>query len=164
MTRYARSLTRDSADAEDLVHDALVRALEGEKSFRDGGNLKVWLLSIVHNRHVDTLRRRRSEAVRAAHAAEMAETRTVAPQEMSVRLGQLERAFMNLPEEQRAALHLVAVEGLSYAQAADALGVPVNTLTSRVARARAALRQIEETGSRESKPLRIVGGRDGRER
>src|SRR3954454_3595993 len=66
---------------------------------------------------------------------------TVAPadQESSVRLQQVRQAFLNLPEEQRAALHLVAVEGLSYQDAAGALGIPLGTLMSRIGRARALL-------------------------
>jgi len=59
LRRYARSLVRNSDEAEDLVHDALVRALEKKKSFRSGGNLRTWLLSILHNAHIDRLRQNR---------------------------------------------------------------------------------------------------------
>ena len=65
-----------------------------------------------------------------------------------MRLAQVREAFFSLPEEQRSALHLVAIEGLSYSQAADASGVPLGTLMSRIGRARAALREMED-GSRQ---------------
>jgi DNA-directed RNA polymerase specialized sigma24 family protein len=68
-------------------------------------------------------------------------------------------AFFNLPEEQRSALHLVAIEGLSYSQAAEASGVPLGTLMSRIGRARAALREMEDAVPAKAKNhLRIVGG------
>ncbi len=78
----------------------------------------------------------------------------------AVRLGQVRDAFFRLAEEQRAALHLVAIEGMAYRDAADALGIPVGTLMSRIGRARAALRALEEDGPRAR--LSIVGGRDDR--
>ena len=159
LRRYARSLTRDSADAEDLVHDALVRAYERRGTFRSGGNLRAWLFSIVHNVFIDRMRSRRSEAIRIEQAGQLADTSTPAPQDHSVRLAEVREAFLALPDEQRSALHLVAIEGLSYQQAADVCGVPLGTLMSRIGRARAALREMEEGASARGKNhLRIVGG------
>ncbi|MER9330251.1 sigma-70 family RNA polymerase sigma factor [Mesorhizobium sp. M0488] len=159
LRRYAHSLTRDGTEAEDLVHDALVRAYERRGTFRSAGNLRAWLLSIVHNAFIDRMRSRRSETARLEQAGYLAEGSTPAPQEHSVRLAQVREAFFSLPEEQRSALHLVAIEGLSYSQAADASGVPLGTLMSRIGRARAALREMEETAPSKAKNhLRIVGG------
>ncbi|MFB9984494.1 sigma-70 family RNA polymerase sigma factor [Mesorhizobium kowhaii] len=159
LRRYARSLTRDGTDAEDLVHDALVRAYERRGTFRSGGNLRAWLLSIVHNTFIDKMRSRRSEAARVEQAGYLADDSTPAPQEHSVRLTQVREAFFSLPEEQRSALHLVAIEGLSYQQAADASSVPLGTLMSRIGRARAALREMEDAAPSKAKThLRIVGG------
>jgi RNA polymerase sigma-70 factor, ECF subfamily len=163
LRRYARSLTRDEARAEDLVQDALVRAYEGSGSFRTGGNLRGWLLSILHNTFIDGRRRDAAEARRSQAAADLAETITPAEQEGRVRLRQIQKAFMNLPEDQRAVLHLVAIEGLSYQEAADSLGIPVGTLMSRLGRGRAALRAFEAGAAQPlaGKPrpnLRIVGG------
>jgi len=158
LRRYARSLTGDANDAEDLVHDALVRAYERRSSFKAGGNMRAWLLSILHNAFIDGVRSRRSEAVRAVESARMSDTALAAPQEHSVRLSQVRAAFMGLPEEQRAALHLVAVEGLSYQEAAGALGIPLGTLMSRIGRARAALRAMEDGVPGWGSHLRIVGG------
>lgn len=158
LRRYARSLTRDSADAEDLVHDALVRAYERRGTFRSGGNLRAWLLSIVHNAFIDGLRSRKSEAARIEQAGYLADANMDAPQEHSIRLAQVREAFFKLPEEQRSALHLVAIEGLTYSQAAEVSGVPLGTLMSRIGRARAALREMEDTSpARANSHLRIVG-------
>ena len=159
LRRYARSLTRDSADAEDLVHDALVRAYERRGSFRTGGNLRAWLFSIMHNAFIDKLRARRSEAGRIEQAGHLADDSMPPSQDHSVRLAQVREAFLSLPDEQRSALHLVAIEGLSYAEAAEIAGVPLGTLMSRIGRARAALRELEEGApTRGRNHLRIVGG------
>jgi RNA polymerase sigma-70 factor (ECF subfamily) len=158
LRRYARSLTRDGADAEDLVHDALVRAYERRGTFRAGGNLRAWLLTIVHNVFIDRMRSRRSEAARIEQAGHLTDGSVPASQDHSVRLSQVREAFLALPEEQRSALHLVAIEGLSYAEAAEVSGVPLGTLMSRIGRARAALREMEEGPSAKARPrLRIVG-------
>ncbi|MCJ8150382.1 MULTISPECIES: sigma-70 family RNA polymerase sigma factor [Shinella] len=159
LRRYALSLVRNPDDAEDLVHDALVKAYERQGTFRTGANVRNWLMSILHNAHVDRLRQRRSMQRRHDGAAEVAETAIPANQDHSVRLTQLRNAFFTLPEEQRAALHLVAIEELSYQEAATALGIPVGTLMSRVARARERLRTFEQSGpSATVTHLRIVGG------
>ena len=159
LRRYARSLTRDGDDAEDLVQDALLRAYERRSVFKAGGNMRAWLLSILHNVFIDKVRSRRSEATRLERVAEVAQHSVDGAQEHTVRLSQVRAAFMALPEEQRAALHLVAIEGFSYQEAAEMLAVPVGTLMSRIGRARSALRALEaEPGATPS--LKIVGGRD----
>jgi RNA polymerase sigma-70 factor (ECF subfamily) len=163
MRRYAKTLTRDEAQAEDLVQDALVRAYEGSSSFRSGGNLRGWLLSILHNTFIDSRRRHATEARRTQQAAELVEPTSPAEQESRVRLRQIQQAFMGLPEEQRTALHLIAIEGLSYQEAAESLGIPVGTLMSRLGRARAALRAFEAGAAqavvgRPRPSLRVVGG------
>lgn len=177
MRRYARSLTRDDAEAEDLVHDALVRAYErragyspergaasgdGSRRDKEGRNgLRGWLLSILHNAFVDGRRTRTARERREGETLALADIAQPPAQEHRVRLSQVRDAFMELPEEQRAALHLVAIEGLGYVEAAATLGIAQGTLMSRLARARAALRAIEE-GAGVSNParLRIVGGAD----
>jgi RNA polymerase sigma factor (sigma-70 family) len=166
LRRYARSLTRDEAHAEDLVQDTLVRAYEGRGSFRSGGNLRGWLLSILHNTFIDHRRRHVAEFRRLEQAAELANTAAMPDQESRVRLQQVQAAFMSLPDEQRAALHLVAIEGLSYQEAASALKIPVGTLMSRLGRARSSLRDFEAganlaQASEAKRPsLRVVGGSD----
>jgi RNA polymerase sigma factor (sigma-70 family) len=165
LRRYARSLTRDETHAEDLVQDTLVRAYERRGSFRSGGNLRGWLLSILHNTFIDG-RRHAAETRRLEQAAALADTATPPEQEGRVRLQQIQAAFMRLPDEQRAALHLVAIAGLPYQEAANALGIPVGTLMSRLGRARATLRGFEagsdlSQSSETKRPsLRVVGGSD----
>jgi RNA polymerase sigma-70 factor (ECF subfamily) len=165
LRRYARSLTRDDTQAEDLVHDALVRAYERHGTFRAGGNLRAWLLSILHNTFIDHHRQQQAEARRNQGAADLIRAVAPADQESRVRLQQVQQAFLRLPEEQRAALHLVAIEGLSYQEAAVSLNIPLGTLMSRLGRARAALRAFEDGPDQVSgstggpRPqLRIVGG------
>ena len=166
LQRYARSLTRDEIQAEDLVQDTLVRAYERRGSFRSGGNLRGWLLSILHNAFIDGRRRQAAEARRLEQAVAAAETAAPPAQESQVRFQQVQAAFLRLPDEQRAALHLVAIDGLPYQEAADALGIPVGTLMSRLGRARATLRGFEAGAhlappSERNRPsLRIIGGSD----
>lgn len=159
LRRYARSLARNSSDAEDLVHDALVKAYERKSTFRTDANLRNWLLSIVHNTHIDRMRSAVARRRRDDAATLEVEPSYSAGQEHALRLRQVREAFMALPEEQREALHLVAVEDLSYPEAADALGIPVGTLMSRVSRARARLRAFEDEVKRPGH-LRLVGGDD----
>ncbi|MEY8838257.1 sigma-70 family RNA polymerase sigma factor [Cribrihabitans sp. XS_ASV171] len=161
LRRYARVLTRDAEAADDLVQATFLRAQERRTTFRDGKDIRVWLMTILHNLFIDDRR-----SARAAEAREQAwaETRPafVAPSgETAVRLAQIRAAVLALGAEQREALHLVAVEGLTVAEAAQILDVPAGTVMSRVGRARAALRAFED-GQGAPKPLRIVGGRDER--
>ncbi len=159
LRRYAMSLVRNADDAEDLVNDALVRAYERHESFHDDGNLRRWLFSILHNTHIDRVRRRKFAARRDAIVADMVDPVVESGQEQTVRLRQLRAAFSSLPEDQRQALHLVAIEEFTYQEAADLLGVPVGTLMSRLSRARARLRDFENRQLMPPK-LRVVGGSD----
>lgn len=159
LRRYARSLTRDDSAAEDLVQDTLLRAYERRASFKASGNLRGWLLSMLHNVFIDRARSQRSETRRIEQAAEIAEPHLEPSQDHVVRLAQVRAAFLALPEDQRAAMHLVAIEGLSYQQAATTLAIPLGTLMSRIGRARATLRAMEET-PKAMTHLRLVGGRD----
>src|SRR5919205_1659959 len=90
LRRYARSLTRDETQAEDLVQDTLVRAYERHGSFRSGGNLRGWLLSILHNTFIDGRRRHAAEARRLEHAAALVETAAPPQQENQVLLQQIQ--------------------------------------------------------------------------
>ncbi|GLK76764.1 DNA-directed RNA polymerase sigma-70 factor [Methylopila jiangsuensis] len=163
LRRYALALTRDPSDAEDLVQDALVRAYDRRAAFDVTRDLRAWLLAILHNVFVDGVRSRRAELIRIAAAGEVAHTHEPPAQEHSIRLAEVRARFRALPEDQRAALHLVAVEGLSYADAAAVVGAPVGTLMSRLARARETLRRHDagEARPRPGAHLRIVRGTDG---
>ncbi|MBN8842493.1 MAG: sigma-70 family RNA polymerase sigma factor [Sphingomonadales bacterium] len=156
LTRYARRLTRDDDEAADLVQEALVSAYANANQYQPGRSLRIWIFAILHNAFVSRVRH---DAVRKRYGAE-AETPVAlpSPQEQSVRLREVAEALDLLPPDQQQVLHLVAVEGLSYQEAADAIGVPIGTLVSRLSRARARLRAIEsgDADDHAHLPLRIV--------
>jgi RNA polymerase sigma-70 factor (ECF subfamily) len=148
LLRVARSLTRRAADAEDLVQDTLLRAFRGIDGF-DGAHPRAWLLTIMRNAHINRNRRRRPQllddqdaAFERLAAAEGLGAQT--PEGLVV--GEtfdhvVTDALAALPERFQRVVILVDVEGLSYAEAAEALGVPVGTVMSRLHRARARMRQ-----------------------
>lgn len=155
LRRFARGLTGDAHDADDVVQTALERALARSTQFREehaGGahGLEAWVFGIVRNAWLDELRARQRRG------------RVLAPEALGEHVGEtpfegrdtamsVETAMARLPEEQRAAVMLVLVEGLAYKEAAAALEVPIGTLTSRLARARMALQEIlREGGSGEN--------------
>lgn len=140
LRRYARALLRDRADAEDLVQEALARALSRADKFRPGTNLRAWLFTILHNVHVNQVRQKVSRPDDVP--VEDVEHRLVSParQEERIELRDMSRALDALPLEQRQVLLLVALEGLKYDEVAEALGVPVGTVMSRLSRGREAIR------------------------
>ncbi len=163
MRRYARSLARDHQDADDVVQDALVRAMERHQTFEVTRSRRRWLLAIVHNVFISARRRQAAEARRNDRFAETMMAHVEPEQDERVRLGQIAQAFAALPDHYRAVLHLVAIEGLSYQEAADVLGVPIGTIMSRLSRARASLRSHEAPADgilAGGATLRLVGGRD----
>jgi RNA polymerase sigma-70 factor (ECF subfamily) len=160
MSRYARVLTRHAEDAEDLVHTALVHAYERRASFRRGENLRTWLFAILHNTFIDGWRRRNAEAARIALVSSLAAPHARPGQDHALQLREIFEAYLSLPAPQRAAFHLVALEGLSYAEAAEILDVPPGTVMSRLSRAREMLRQMEDGAAEGGRhpQLRVVGG------
>jgi RNA polymerase sigma-70 factor (ECF subfamily) len=140
LRRYALVLAREAGEAEDLVQEALVRAIASAHTWQPGRPVRPWLLAILHNVHVSRRRRRQVEAAARGELAETLPAATPPPQPGQVELGDTLRALMTLPEEQREVLVLVAIEGLAYKEAAELLEIPVGTLMSRLGRARAALR------------------------
>ncbi len=167
LRRYALSLTRNPHDAEDLVQEALTRAYAQRHQLRSSASLRGWLMSILHNVFISDWRHRQASGGEVVSLDEAIDARVNAGQEHAVRLAQIQQAFMRLPAEQRSALHLVTIEGMSYQEAAASLNVPIGTLMSRLGRARAALREFENRPPRpspvESSPRRrfkVVGGHD----
>lgn len=140
LRRYARVLRRNREDADDLVQDTLERAWSRAGLWPDVSDMRTWLFSIMHNLHVDALRRGRLETVDLEGEAVDLPTPPEAPERLDLQA--LQRAFEALPAEQQRVLELVAVEGLGYAEAAQALGVPIGTVMSRLSRARDRLRRL----------------------
>lgn len=137
LRRYARSLSRDASDAEDLVHDCLENAFANRTRWR-GANLDAWLMTILTNlgRNKWRSRRRRPEHVPLEAAAEVASGQ---PDPDPLAKDRLSRAIEQLDHDQRAVLMLVVVDGYRYAEVAGMLGVPIGTIMSRLSRARKAL-------------------------
>jgi len=131
LRRYARALTRNRELADDLVQDTLVRALRSEHLFH-GGDIRSWLYTILTNLNRNRLRAlARRPALQAIEDNDAAD---VAGPEAGAR--DIERALASLVEDQRSALLLVVLEGLSYREVAQVQGVPIGTVMSRLARAR----------------------------
>ncbi|HEY2755648.1 MAG TPA: sigma-70 family RNA polymerase sigma factor [Pseudolabrys sp.] len=131
LRRYARALTRNADTADDLVQDTLVRALRSEHLFH-GGDVRSWLYTILTNLNRNRLR---SLARRPALSSlEDNDAPDLAGPEAGGR--DIERALATLVEDQRDALLLVVLEGLTYREVAEVQGVPIGTVMSRLARAR----------------------------
>jgi RNA polymerase sigma-70 factor (ECF subfamily) len=141
LRRYARALTRDSDIADDLVQDTLVRALRSKSLFH-GGEIRSWLYTILTNINRNRLR---SLARRPAFSSlDDNDAPDLAGPEMGGR--DIERALASLVEEQRNALLLVVLEGLTYRDAAEVQGVPIGTVMSRLARARVQIKNYLDGG------------------
>ncbi|MET0108650.1 MAG: sigma-70 family RNA polymerase sigma factor [Candidatus Thiodiazotropha sp.] len=142
LRRYARSLTRDRHQSEDLVQDCLDRALSRMSQWQSDTNLRAWLFTIMHNLHVSGLRgRRHSSNWESLDQSETADQRQ-SGQESMIQMRDLEHALYRLSDEQREILMLVCVEGMRYEEVAQVLNIPTGTVMSRLHRAREALRQI----------------------
>jgi RNA polymerase sigma-70 factor (ECF subfamily) len=141
LRRFARALARDAHDADDLVQIAVERALTRAAQLRPDAPLSSWMFGIVRNAWLDELRARGRRA-RLFAPAESAEHVDAGSQSAPADLLAVQDALARLPEEQRAAVALVLIEGLSYKEAAHVMEVPIGTLTSRLARGREALQEM----------------------
>lgn len=151
----ALALTRNRAAAEDLVQDAVANALAAQDSFTPGTNFAAWMHRILRNRFISTLRKQRETtdiedlpssafAVSASHEDRMV-------------LKELSKALGRLPADQREALFMVVLQGMSYEEVAEATGCAVGTAKSRVFRAR---RQLQAWLAGEERPAASVAKPD----
>lgn len=143
----AMSLTHNRADADDLVQAAVVNALAARDSFTPGTNFGAWMYRILRNRFISDRRRIRERVdIDDAPAAALARP---GRQEDSLVVGELRTEMARLPAEQRSALIMVAVQGMSYEEVAEAMGCAVGTAKCRVFRARRTLerRLLGETAA-----------------
>ena len=151
LRRYARAL-RDDAGADDLVQDCVERALRKQDLWQQGSNMRAWLYRILYNLHLSGLR----HAQRLPHTVPLdgCEGAWVdrGQQVARVELGELARALDTLPGDQRDVIAAVAIDGLSYEQAAFRLGISPGTVRSRLSRGRAALRETVLGAARRSPP------------
>jgi RNA polymerase sigma-70 factor (ECF subfamily) len=145
----ALALTRHRAAAEDLVQDAVCNALSAKDSFIPGTNFPAWMHRILRNRFISNLRKRRDTTdIDDVPASVFA---TEAPHEDRLALKELSRAMVRLPADQREALLMVVVHGMSYEALAEATGCAIGTAKSRVFRAR---RQLEAWLLGDTTPVR----------
>jgi RNA polymerase sigma-70 factor (ECF subfamily) len=139
LRRYARALVGERAAADDLVQDTLERAWSKLHLYRRGTDLRAWLFTVMHNVYVNQIRAARPGT---PLDDEMPELARPARESEALELRDVERAIGALPPEQREVLLLVALEDMSYAAAARALGIPIGTVMSRLSRARDKLRAM----------------------
>jgi len=160
LRRFARGLTGSPTEADDLVQAACERALARRHQFQEGTRFDSWMFRIVQTIWIDQIRAREVRK----EDGELVEGRLgsdepVRRAEARLTLGEVRRAVDRLPADQRAVLLLVAVDGLSYKEAAAVAAVPVGTIMSRLARARVALQLQLEAGGGLSRSARNAGAR-----
>jgi RNA polymerase sigma-70 factor (ECF subfamily) len=145
LRRFARSLTGSADRADDLVQAACERALRAADRFEPGTRLDAWLFRIIRNLWIDGLRAHGQDPSRhlPIEAAEtVANADGPARIEASLTLAKVRAGIAELPEQHREVIVLVCIEGLSYRDAAEVLDVPIGTVMSRLARARAKLAEM----------------------
>jgi RNA polymerase sigma-70 factor (ECF subfamily) len=140
LRRFARSLSRNQHDADDLVQSAVERAWKNIAQLKPGANLGSWMFGIMKNAWIDE-RRSRARRGEVALPEDSGQHPAVSPADTDAIRWSVSEAMSKLPEDQRLAIALVLVEGMSYKEAAELLDIPMGTLTSRLARGRAALSQ-----------------------
>lgn len=144
LRRYARYLTRNVDDADDLVQDCLVRAVSNLEKWQRGTNLRAWLFVILRNLYINDLRRSKRWAPVSETSLEYLDGGVSGNQEARHELWQLQKAFDALSVEHREILCLVTIDGFGYEEASRILNVPVGTVRSRLSRARATLKASAE--------------------
>jgi len=140
LRRYARALAGNRDDADDLVQDTLERAWSRAGLWRNVVDMRAWLFAIMHNLHVDALRRGRLAIV--ALDEDAADAVAPPPQAARAVMLDLQSALERLAPEQRDVLLLVALEDMAYADIARTLGIPLGTVMSRLSRGRERLRSL----------------------
>ncbi len=141
LRRYARSLTQDRQQSEDLVQDCLDRAWSRMSQWQSGTNLRAWLFTIMHNLHVNDMRSRHRTGDWETYESTDAADHRQPDQEGMLQLRDLETALLSLSFEQREILMLVCVEGMAYEEVSQVLDIPLGTVMSRLHRARESLRK-----------------------
>ena len=153
LRRYARALMGSRVDADDLVQDTIERGWRHMASWKRGSDMRVWLFGIMHNLHIDHLRRPGLQIEPLTADTPVPQAGPAQAHRLEIR--DLETALLQLPEEQRAVMLLVALEEMTYDEVAQALDIPLGTVMSRLSRGREKLRSLME-GRSMSSPLKVV--------
>ena len=140
LRRYARAIAGSREDADDLVQDTLERAWAKSALWRGVGDMRAWLFGIMHNLHVDGVRKPKIAIVNVDD--ELPELPVAATQGERLAVIDLQTALNQLPIEQREILLLVALEDMAYGDIAKTLSIPIGTVMSRLSRGRERLRAI----------------------
>ena len=142
LRRFARYMTRDADYSDDLVQECLTRAITNIDSWQPGTNLRAWLFVILKNVFRNDKRRAQHDMAYRSGLERDAPTTAPAQQHNHLVLSEVQKAFLELSEDHREVLMLIAVEGLRYEEAATILNISVGTVKSRLSRARTALRAL----------------------
>jgi RNA polymerase sigma-70 factor (ECF subfamily) len=142
LRRYATALVGNAGAADDLVQDCIERALRRSSTLQDPRRMAAWLRSILHNLHIDEVRRRR-DLTNGIEITEMDNVLSIAPEDRGASIDFL-RAFHGLSPEHKQVLLLAGIEGLNYREIGEELQIPIGTVMSRLARARERLRSAVE--------------------
>jgi RNA polymerase sigma factor (sigma-70 family) len=148
LRRFAHSLSREAADADDLTQMTIERALRSRRQWQKGTRLDSWLYKIMRNLWIDTVRSRGRKA-RFEAPPEAAETIGHDPRagiEAGIDLRRVMAVMERLPDEQREVVALILIEGFGYRETAEMLGLPIGTVSSRLVRGRNALLEMVGEG------------------
>lgn len=142
LRRYARILTGNSTDSDDLVQECLTKALSKVTRWKEIKNVRSFLFTIMHNLHIDRIRREANGRSNVSFDAVGENQFSCSPrQAVMLELQEIHDALQKLPREQRETLLLVSLDGMTYREVSDVMSVPVGTVMSRLSRGREALRR-----------------------
>lgn len=156
LRRYAFALVHDPVSADDLVQDCLERALRKWWLWKPSGRIRSWLFRMLYRIYLNQAGTRRRDAALLPLADNHELVSVMSRQSLAIELREIGSAINRLPDDQRAAILLVALEDVNYDEAAWILGIPVGTLRSRLSRGRETLRAAASDEEPEEIPLRRV--------
>lgn len=139
--RYAFSLTRNAAEADDLTHDAVEKALKNYQQFKVGSNFKYWMFRIVKNSFIDQIRKKKRQGISIEFDPETMGDSVPASQTSTLDLEHFQNALETLGQEDQQLLIWIGYDGLAYQEIAEKIGVPTGTVKSKLNRARHKLKE-----------------------